>query len=473
MSSVKYDLLVTYKNLYSKPGGKTPPIDKKDLSFDANGLSQIQKLSNREVEEIAYYIRDSSGDLVKKVTAKRKSKAGLYSTYPLKFSESQSLNDPKNNKIVGVDDTEVGWMIIEKQETLHDFLTRIYQHPYRKNVEEVNFRKNNPHLQGNPILNLYPGDFVIISNSSNDKNKELAKMKKDVKAAKLEFDRVKKEVGFNSKIFASNVDFLHDMLRTADYVALTKDKVKNADKPARINYAAIAAGTSQGIVTFSETSNAKVTKAYTELVKAYEEARKITYDSSGKPVKSKLGNPKKFNSFKQSHPELIKNFDNAFSQSFFKYETGVTSGSIRKQIRNDVIFRSSRYKGGISAYVSNFRKLGKITKITEGGGNILVALSAYDATMNVKNAYNKGDSDNTRKTIITETLKLEGSLAGGWAGGTAGAALATVLIGASTGGVGLIVIGVVAAGGGVAGGYWGGEAGAFFGERLGDKVNSL
>ena len=39
--------------------------------------------------------------------------------------------------------------------------------------------------------------------------------------------------------------------------------------------------------------------------------------------------------------------------------------------------------------------------------------------------------------------------------------------------IGLIVIGVVAAGGGVAGGYWGGEAGAFFGERLGDKVNSL
>ena len=138
-----------------------------------------------------------------------------------------------------------------------------------------------------------------------------------------------------------------------------------------------------------------------------------------------------------------------------------------------MIIRSSRYKGGIGAYVKNFKKLGKMTKIAEGGGNILVAVSVGDAAMRVNDAYNTGDIDHTRKTVITETLKIEGSLVGGWMGGAGGAALATVVIGASTGGIGFLVIGVVAAGAGIAGGYWGGEAGAFFGERLGDKVNNI
>ncbi|GAA0317411.1 hypothetical protein GCM10009129_13630 [Psychrobacter aestuarii] len=339
MSSVKYDLIVTYKNLYSKPEGKTPPIDKKDLSFDANGLSQIQKLSNREVEEIAYYIRDSSGDLVKKVTAKRLSKTGRCSVYPLKLSESQSLNDPKNNKIVEVDDTEVGWMIIEEQETLHDFLTRIYQHHYRKNVEEVNFRKNNPHLKGNPILNLYPGDFVIISNSSNDKNKELAEMKKDVKKEKIEFDKTKKEFGFEGERFARNIDFLHDVLSSSEYVALT-EKPKNQKKPSDgVNYAAVAAGTSQGIVTFNEVSNKKVTEAYSKIVKA------MDYEKS---KKTKLANPKNFKLFKQKYSKLFKNFDNSFAQSYFKYNAGVQTDKLRRQIKKNIYARSPTYKGGIS-----------------------------------------------------------------------------------------------------------------------------
>lgn len=467
ISLIRYDVTVTYKSLSAKPTSSKPHSLGKNRRFSSNGLSEKHNLSNRGVEEVRYYIKDIKGKLIKDITANPLSKDGRASRYKLKTTPASLKRDPKNNKIVGIDTTEVGWIIIEKQYSIESFLKKIYKDKPTAKEENI-FRSNNPHLTGTPVLSLQPGDFVILSNTSNNNNKELAKIKKDAKAAKLEFDKVKKELGFNSETFASNADFLHDMLRTADYVALTKDKVKSADKPSKgTNYAAIAAGASQGIVTFSEISNAKVTEAYRKLVKAYEEARKITYDSSGKPVKSKLGNPKKFNSFRQNYPKLIKDFDNAFSQSFFKYETGLTADNIRKQIRNDVVIRSSRYKGGISAYVSNFKKLGKMTKMTEGGGNILVALSAYDATINVKNAYNKGDSENTRKTIITETLKLEGSLAGGWAGGAAGAALATVLIGASTGGVGLIVIGVVAAGGGLAGGYWGGEAGSM----LADVIN--
>ena len=472
----RYDLVIQYKSgeaTYQRTTGKKTKryIDQK---FNNQGRTIEYQLPKGDIQKINYHIK-VNGQLVKNISAKPNKSKGVFRKYELKTTIAGTKKDPNTIKKVLVDTTEVGWIIIEKYYSIEDFLIKIYKDKPTSKEENV-FRANNPHLTGTPVLSLQPGDFVILSNTSNDKNKELAQMKIDAKSAKKEFDKVKKELMFNSEMFASNADFLHDMLRTADYVALTKEPVKSVDKPLTetdSNVAAIPAGISQGIITFNEINNARVTKAYTELIEAYEKARKITYDKHGKPVKSKTGNAKKFNSFRQTHPELIKNFDNAIAKSYFKYETGLTGSNIRKQIKKDVIIRSSRYKGGIGAYVKNFKKLGKMTKIAEGGGNILVAVSVGDAAMRVNNAYNTGDIDHTRKTVITETLKIEGSLVGGWMGSAGGAALATVVIGASTGGIGFLVIGVVAAGAGLAGGYYGGEAGAFFGERLGDKVNNI
>ena len=80
-------------------------------------------------------------------------------------------------------------------------------------------------------------------------------------------------------------------------------------------------------------------------------------------------------------------------------------------------------------------------------------------TMNINEACVTGNSDHTQKTIIKETLKLEGSLGGaGLASG--GVMLAATIFGAGTGGVGFIVIGVIAAGAGVVGSYYGGKGGA-------------
>lgn len=114
--------------------------------------------------------------------------------------------------------------------------------------------------------------------------------------------------------------------------------------------------------------------------------------------------------------------------------------------------------------------MGKMTKITEGGGNILVAVSVGDAAMRVNDAYSKGNSDHTRKTIITETLKLEGGLAGGWLGGAGGAALATAVIGVSTGGIGFLVIGAVAAGAGIAGGILGSKGGEEVASLINERI---
>lgn len=286
-------------------------------------------------------------------------------------------------------------------------------------------------------------------------------IKQEAKEAKLEFEKVKKEFGFESERFARNIDFLHDVLLNSEYVALT-EKPNSSELPSNsVNYAAIAAGTSQGIVTFNEVSNKKVTEAYAKIVEAME------YEKTNK---TKFANPKNFKLFKRKYANLFKNFDNSFAQSYFKFNSGIQTGKLRQQIKKNVYARSPTYKGGIKAYAKNFRNMGKVDKFTKVGGNVLVAVSVADATMNVKDAYATGDSRHTQKTIIKETLKLEGSLGG--AGLGAGAVtLAATAFGIGTGGVGFILVGVIAAGAGLAGGYYGGIAGESAGIWIGNQVD--
>lgn len=461
ISLIKYDVTVAYESLSSKPTSKKPHPLGTNLSFDEKGYSKTHPLSARKIKEIKYYVKDSKGDLIQSVTAKALTTKGLASSYKLKTTKASVMKDPRNNRIVGVDTTEVAWVIIEKQETVQSFLTRIYERPYRKDVEEVIFRENNSHLTGSPVLTLQAGDFVILSNTANSSNKELIKLKKEAKLAKVEFDKVEKEFGFDSERFARNIDFLHDVILNSEYVALT-EKHKSSQEPSNsVNYAAVAAGTSQGIVTFNEISNKKVTEAYVKIVEA------MDYEKTNK---TKLANPKNFKLFKRKYTKLFKNFDNSFSQSYFKYNFGIQTGKLRQQIKKNVHARPSSYKGGIKAYAKNFRNMGKVDKFTKVGGNLLIAASVGDATMNVKDAYNTGDSDHTQKTIIKETLKLEGSLGGaGLASG--GVMLAATAFGLGTGGLGFIVVGVVAAGAGLVGGHYGGIAGQSAGIWIGDQVD--
>lgn len=444
---------------YGRPGGS---LEKKsggkNLIFNSDGLTKLYVLPDNATKA-RYIIRtttkDKDGDdIVATINAevfkKMKSNNNKCTTFPLKTTPAGTKKDPNTIKKAIIDNTEVGWVIIERHCSIEKFLRKIYKDEPTKKEENI-FRSNNPHLTGTPVLSLQPGDFVILSNTSNDKNKELAQIKKDAKAAKIEFDKIKKEFGFDSGRFARNIDFLHDVFLNSEYVALT-DKTNNKQEPPSndINYAAIAAGTSQGIVTFNEISNKKVTETYAKIVEA------MDYE---KINKTKLANPKNFKLFKRKYANLFKNFDNSFSQSYFKYNFGIQTGKLRQQINKNVHARPSSYKGGIRAYVENFRNMGKVDKFTKVGGNLLIAVSVTDATIKVGDAYATGNSSHTRKTIIRETLKLEGSLGGaGLASG--GVMIAAAAFGIGTAGLGFIVVGVVAAGAGIVGGYYGGVGGA-------------
>ena len=459
-----YDLVIQYKSgeaTYQRTTG-TKTKRYVEQKFNNQGKTIERQLPKGDIKSINYHIK-VNGQLVKNISAKPNKIKGMFRKYELNTTIAGTKKDPNTIKKVLLDTTEVGWIIIEEHYSVKEFLRKIYKYE-PTNKEENIFRANNPHLTGTPVLSLQPGDFVILSNTANSNNSELQKIKQEAKEAKVEFDKVKKEFGFNSERFARNIDFLHDVFLSSEYVALT-EKPNSSELPSNsVNYAAIAAGTSQGIVTFNEVGNKKVTEAYAEIVEAME------YEKSNK---TKFANPKNFKLFKKKYAKLFKSFDNSFSQSYFKFNSGIQTGKLRQQIKKNVYARSPTYKGGIRAYVKNFRNMGKVDKFTRVGGNLLVAVSVADATMNVSEAYDKGDSSHTQKTIIKETLKLEGSLGGGAGGALIGAKLgglgvgvAVAVFGVGTGGAGFIIIGACSAIGGVAGGYWGGKGG----ENIGNLI---
>lgn len=461
----RYDLIIKYKSGEAIHQRATGTKTKKYTNQNFNGQYKTleRQLPKGSIEQINYLIK-VNGKLVKNISATANKSKGVFRKYELKTTIAGTKKDPNTIKKVLVDTTEVAWYLVKKQESVKSFLKRIYRYtPTSK--EENNFRTNNSHLTGTPVLTLLPGDIVVLSNTSNSNNKELAEMKRDAKAAKVEFEKAKKEFKFDAESFAYNADALQGMLMQADYVALTKSPVKSLDKPSGgINLAAVAAGTSQGIVTFYEHSNELVQKNYANIYKAME------YEKS---KGSKLANPKNYKLFRKKYAKLFKNYDHAFSQEFFKYETGIQTNNLRKQIDKNVFARPHNYKGGIPAYTDNLRNMGKISRFTYLGGNVLIGVGAAQAYMNIEDARKTGDSDHITKTAITETLKFGGSVGGGYYGALAGSAILAVAFGVGTGGLGFVVLGAGAVIGGTIGGLAGGEIGEFAGERLGDRVNKL
>lgn len=467
INKFRYDLVITYASgeaTYQRTTGSKQKVRlAENKSFNNQGLTHEYKLPLRKIDEITYYIK-LNGTVVIKVTAKPYSHKGSHSKYKLKTTPASSMKDSNTIKEVLVDRTEVAWHLVKIEETLDSFLNRIYKHTPSIREENI-FRKNNPHLIGDPVLRLQPGDIVILANT-NKENNELKEAKKQAKIAKDKIEALKKDREFDAEILAYNADILHDILLNAEYVAITNSPVRSADKPSEdINHAAIAAGTSQGIVTFLETSNKEVAKAYKAIIEAMEFEK--TAGKSG--TATKYANPKHFSEFKGKYAHLFKKYDNAFSQSFFKVESGAITNNLRRQLNNSAYARPTNYKGGIKAYVKNFDNMGKITRATKVGGNVLIAVSVADAAINVSNAYKTGDSNHTQKTIIKETLKLEGSLgAAGLASG--GVMLAATVFGIGTGGIGFVIIGVCAAGAGVIGGVYGGKAGGMLADKINERI---
>ena len=95
-------------------------------------------------------------------------------------------------------------------------------------------------------------------------------------------------------------------------------------------------------------------------------------------------------------------------------------------------------------------------------GRLVFAWDIYGSVNSVAQVYEKGVPDGTRKEILKQTGKINGGLLGARIGGSIGTAIGGVVIGVVGGTVGLpvlAVVGVIAVGGTLIGGYVGGVTG--------------
>ena len=107
-------------------------------------------------------------------------------------------------------------------------------------------------------------------------------------------------------------------------------------------------------------------------------------------------------------------------------------------------------------------EISKVSKSLIWGGRLVFAWDIYGSVNSVAQVYEKGDSDGTRKEILKQTGKINGGLLGARIGGSIGTAIGGVVIGVVGGTVGLpvlAVVGVIAVGGTLIGGYVGGVTG--------------
>ena len=457
---IRYDVTVTYKSLSAKPTSNKPHSLGKNRKFSRKSLSEKHNLSNRGVEEVRYYIKDIKGTLIKEITAKPISKDGRASRYKLKTTPASLKRDPKNNKIVGVDNTEVAWYLVKKQEAIESFLTRAYKYTPTK-LEENIFRENNPHLIGTPILTLQPGDVVILSNSSNSSNTELQKMKKYAKDAKDKIEKMKREKGFNPEVFVYLSDLTTSALSDADFVGISSNsiptEITNDNKDSDKTLLDYFVDGSSAVITFSSQTNKDTLKSFGTLVSNYNLAQG-----------TRAGKPKRFSQFRTDNAKTYKALNNKLSLQFLKWDQGVRTDKLNKSIRSEMK-RSTSFNGGLDAYVNNMEKNGKVTKTLKLGGNLVVGYNAFKGSREIYKEYKSENVDRLHKAVAIEPLKLSGSVLGAEYGAAGGAIVGGVIVAFTigTGGIGGVVIVGLSA---VVGGYGGSIIGGSLGELGGNIV---
>ena len=147
----------------------------------------------------------------------------------------------------------------------------------------------------------------------------------------------------------------------------------------------------------------------------------------------------------------------------FKWDTGIQTTNLRRNLQNTAFVKGAHYQGGLPAYLKNMNEVGRVTTVLKQGGNFMVGVGIAEAGINIYQATETGDNKQIRKAVIVEPLKLGGSIYGGTKGAALGGTFAALVIGVGTGGIGLVVIGACAIAGGIGGGIVGGK----FGEIIG------
>lgn len=412
-------------------------------TFDKQGFTKWFHIfqPNRAIRYDIYY----RGEVIQRVSAKAYSKPNNWSLFDFKITAEMTKKVKENIKEIHLNDGEVAWYLIKKQETVGSWAGRVFKKPLSSSDWNI-LKANNPHLANLvPMGVLQPGQVVVLSNSTTAK--KLEEYKKQAQQAQKKLEEMNKDKDFDPTFFAQNYEFLYDALeKNAQLVE--KNKFDKNSHPLTVKFKKDDEGffeqkmAADAALTMSEARVNRVYKLHSELVNKY-----IAANIRGTPNAAV-----KFSKFRQDNIKLINELTQEPVRKFLKFDQSIKTTSMRKILNQAAMSRNGNYKGGMKDYVKNMGEIGKATKYLKRAGYLSIAVDVVDSSIKV---YEAESSDRVRTTVV-ETAKVSGGIG-------AGIVVSAIVFGLSTGGTGFIVLGCVALTGAVASKAFGDISGAVAG----------
>lgn len=425
--------------------------------FDEQGLTEWTQIFNLNTSLIyEVYFR---GEILQKIAVKAYPNKKTHSVFTIKTTTELTKNVKENIKEIHLNNGEVAWYLIKKQETLMSWSQRVFKKPLTASDWDV-LKANNPHLKNLVTIGvLEPGQVIILSNSTTAK--DLTEYKIQAAQAHKKLEEMKKDKDFDAEFFAQNYEFFYDAFNDSRTEVTNANIFENNDHPlvqkfdipsnsSGAAWGAIAKGGIDGVLSFTDGSTQRMHRIHGELaLKMAEEKAKG----------SSLANPKNFKAFRKKYAHLYDELNREATKKIFKWDQSIKTNNMRRMISQSSLARGASYKGGMGEYVKKMSELGKVIKSIKGGGYLFLALDIYNAGDAIANAK---PQEKTR-TAIVESSKIVGGVTGAAIGGF-------IVVTVASGGTSLIVLGVAAGASALLGWGFGEGAGWIAGESY-DFIN--
>lgn len=422
--------------------------------FDKQGLTgwtEIYNLNTSLIYEV--YLR---GEILQKISVKPYPDKKTHSVFTIKVTSEITKKVKENIKEIYLEDGVVGWYLVKQKETMLDWSKRIFKKTLIPSDWDI-LRANNPHLKNIAAIKiLIPGQVIVLCNTTTAK--ELNNYKSQAEKAELKLEKFLKDPKFDPLYFANSYDQLHEIKKNSDFVGLTNEPVQADFSDLFLQnmksdpFIFASKESIDSAVNFNSTVNKDVANRYTVLLKKMDEAKQSKNPESFR---------RNFYLFERANAKEFEALKAASNKRFFSWNHGINYKDNRDMIRRTVFVRAKNYSS-IDDYIKNMDETSKVSKSLKWGGRLVFAWDIYGSVNSVAQVYEKGDSDGTRKEILKQTGKINGGLLGARIGGSIGTAIGGVVIGVVGGTVGLpvlAVVGVIAVGGTLIGGYVGGVTG--------------
>lgn len=350
----------------------------------------------------------------------------------------------------------VGWYWVKRPETFGDLMKRAFIKPDQVNWDTM--KEVNSHLGTiSTMTMLKPGQIVIFSKTKISSNQKLQQMRSAAKSAQAAWV----QANADGNIDQTEMLLIDLLMNGHDLIGIDANDIEGIDKTALINALSITDDYKKypdGMMGLAGVNFELINQARDDLAKV---AKDIPYTTEKGTIKRATRDAA------NSKPKSFKLLnDSSFARQLIRWDNGIKANRARDYIRAEVQVRSANLNGGIDAAAENLKKVGKASIFLKRAGYVGIAIDAAAAGINAHAAYKSGDT----KAGNVEVGKGVGSIAFGIGGGAlAGTAAGSVLLifGIATGGVGLVLVGAVAA----FAGYQAGEQGKKLGEWSATKIN--